>query len=80
MWFRPRGDYVARAYRVSFAAHLAGLQGAPGVYGKPGLTQHFRIGDSLIAVASTATHHSVTGDAVLACRGGSRLVAASAAR
>ena len=56
VWFRPRHYWPAHT-RVSFAAHLAGLQGAPGVYGKSDLTQHFRIGDSLIAVASAATHH-----------------------
>ena len=56
VWFRPRHYWPAHT-RVSFTAHLAGLQGAPGVYGKSDLTQHFRIGDSLIAVASAATHH-----------------------
>ncbi len=55
VWFRPRHYWPAHT-RVSFTAHLAGLQGAPGVYGKSDLTQHFRIGDSLIAVASAATH------------------------
>ena len=53
--FRPRHYWPAHT-RVRFTAHLAGLQGAPGVYGKSDLTQHFRIGDSLIAVASAATH------------------------
>jgi len=55
VWFRPRHYWPAHT-RVRFTAHLAGLQGAPGVYGKSDLTQHFRIGDSLIAVASAATH------------------------
>jgi lipoprotein-anchoring transpeptidase ErfK/SrfK len=55
VWFRPRHYWPAHA-RVRFSAHLAGLQGAPGVYGKSDLAQHFRIGDSLIAVASAATH------------------------
>jgi lipoprotein-anchoring transpeptidase ErfK/SrfK len=55
VWFRPR-HYWPTHTRVRFTAHLAGLQGAPGVYGKSDLTQHFRIGDSLIAVASAATH------------------------
>ena len=56
VWFRPRHYWPAHT-RVRFSAHLAGLQGAPGVYGRSDLTQHFRIGDSLIAVASAATHH-----------------------
>jgi lipoprotein-anchoring transpeptidase ErfK/SrfK len=55
VWFRPRHYWPAHT-RVRFTAHLAGLQGAPGVYGQSDLTQHFRIGDSLIAVASAATH------------------------
>jgi hypothetical protein len=55
VWFRPRHYWPAHT-RVRFTAHLAGLQGAPGVYGKSDLTQYFRIGDSLIAVASAATH------------------------
>ena len=56
VWFRPRHYWPAHT-RVRFTAHLAGLQGAPGVYGRSDLTQHFRIGASLIAVASAATHH-----------------------
>ena len=56
VWFRPRHYWPAHT-RVRFTAHLAGLQGAPGVYGRSDLTQYFRIGDSLIAVASAATHH-----------------------
>jgi lipoprotein-anchoring transpeptidase ErfK/SrfK len=56
VWFRPRHYWPAHT-RVSFTAHVAGLQGAPGVYGRADLTQHFRIGDSLVAVASAATHH-----------------------
>lgn len=55
VWFRPRRYWPAHT-RVRFTAHLAGLPGAPGVYGESDLTQHFRIGDSLIAVASAATH------------------------
>jgi lipoprotein-anchoring transpeptidase ErfK/SrfK len=55
VWFRPRHYWPAHTH-VRFTAHLAGLEGAPGVYGRADLTQHFRIGDSLIAVASAATH------------------------
>jgi hypothetical protein len=42
---------------VSFAGHLNGVEGAPGVYGDHTLAQSFTIGDSLIVVASTVTHH-----------------------
>jgi lipoprotein-anchoring transpeptidase ErfK/SrfK len=55
VWFRPRHYWRAHT-RVRFTAHLAGLQVAPGVYAQTDLTQQFRIGDSLIAVASAATH------------------------
>jgi lipoprotein-anchoring transpeptidase ErfK/SrfK len=54
--FRPR-DYWPPHTRVSFTAHLNGVEGAPGVYGYHTLTQSFRIGDSLIVTASTAKHH-----------------------
>ncbi len=56
VWFRPRHYWPAHT-RVRFTAHLSGVQGAPDVYGRSDLTQHFRIGDSLIAVASVATHY-----------------------
>jgi lipoprotein-anchoring transpeptidase ErfK/SrfK len=56
VWFRPK-HYWPRHTHVRFAAHLAGVQGAPGVFGRANLTQNFRIGNSLIAVANTATHH-----------------------
>jgi lipoprotein-anchoring transpeptidase ErfK/SrfK len=56
VWFRPK-HYWPRHTKVRFTAHLAGVQGAPGVYGRANLTQDFRIGNSLIAVANTATHH-----------------------
>jgi lipoprotein-anchoring transpeptidase ErfK/SrfK len=53
--FRPR-DYWPANTTVSFDGHLAGVQGAKGVYGAADLTQTFTIGRSLIAVASTTTH------------------------
>jgi hypothetical protein len=56
LYFRPR-RYWPPHTRVSFTAHLNGIQGAPGVYGHHTLTQRFRIGSSLIAVASTARHY-----------------------
>jgi lipoprotein-anchoring transpeptidase ErfK/SrfK len=56
VWFRPK-HYWPRHTQVRFTAHLAGVQAAPGMYGRANLTQKFRIGNSLIAVANTATHH-----------------------
>jgi len=55
-WFRPEHYWPAHD-QVRFTAHLAGVQGAPGVYGRANLSQHFQIGSSLIARANTATHH-----------------------
>jgi lipoprotein-anchoring transpeptidase ErfK/SrfK len=55
--FRPR-DYWPANTTVSFNGRLDGVEGAPGVYGAADLTQTFYIGDSVIAVASTTTHHT----------------------
>jgi len=54
--FRPQ-TYWPAGTQISFDGHLDGVQGAPGVYGAAELTQSYRIGASLIVVASTATHH-----------------------
>jgi lipoprotein-anchoring transpeptidase ErfK/SrfK len=54
--FRPQ-SYWPPDTTVSFTGHLDGVEGAPGVYGSHTLTQSFRIGDSMIVVASTATHY-----------------------
>jgi lipoprotein-anchoring transpeptidase ErfK/SrfK len=54
--FRPR-SYWPAGTTVSFTGHLNGVQGAPGMYGFHTLTQSFRIGASLIVVASTASHY-----------------------
>jgi lipoprotein-anchoring transpeptidase ErfK/SrfK len=54
--FRPENYWPAHT-TVSFTGHLNGVEEAPGVYGDHTLTQTFRIGSSLIVVASTATHH-----------------------
>lgn len=54
--FRPRSYWPAYT-TVHFVGHLDGVQVSPGVYGAHTLTQTFRIGRSLIAVGSTATHH-----------------------
>jgi lipoprotein-anchoring transpeptidase ErfK/SrfK len=55
--FRPR-DYWPADTTVSFDGHLNGVEGAPGVYGAADLTQTFNIGESIISVASTTTHHT----------------------
>jgi lipoprotein-anchoring transpeptidase ErfK/SrfK len=55
--FRPR-DYWPENTSVSFTGHFNGVEGASGVYGFHTLTQNFRIGQSVIAVASTKTHHT----------------------
>jgi lipoprotein-anchoring transpeptidase ErfK/SrfK len=54
--FRPRTYWPAHT-QVSFTGHLDGVELAPGVYGDHTLTQSFSIGDSLIVVASTTSHH-----------------------
>jgi lipoprotein-anchoring transpeptidase ErfK/SrfK len=54
--FRPR-SYWPPGTRVQFTGNLDGVEAAPGVYGVHTLRQSFRIGRSLIAVASTTTHH-----------------------
>jgi len=54
--FRPR-QYWQPDTRISFTGHLNGVEGAPGMYGFHTLTQQFHIGQSLIVVASTRTHH-----------------------
>jgi len=53
--FRPRG-YWPQDTVVSFRGNLDGVEVAPGVYGTHTLTQRFRIGRSVIVVASTASH------------------------
>jgi lipoprotein-anchoring transpeptidase ErfK/SrfK len=54
--FRPQTYWPANT-KVSFTGHLDGVQGAQGVWGYHTLTQTFRIGQPLIVVASTSTHH-----------------------
>jgi lipoprotein-anchoring transpeptidase ErfK/SrfK len=56
--FRPR-DYWPAGTTVSFDGHLNGVEGAPGMYGTHDLTQTFDIGQSVIAVASTAAHQTL---------------------
>jgi len=56
LYFRPRRYWPAHT-RVSFAAHLNGVEVAPGVYGTHTLTQQFEIGSPLSVVANTADDH-----------------------
>ncbi len=53
--FRPKA-YWPTGTAITLIGHLDGLEGAPGVYGTSDLTQHFVIGDSLIARVSTSSH------------------------
>lgn len=55
LWFRPRA-YWPQNTKVSFIGHLDGVQLSPGVYATHTLRQDFRIGRSLIVVASTSSH------------------------
>jgi len=55
--FRTR-TYWPEHTRVSFVAHLDGVEAAPGVYGTANLSQSFEIGNSLIAVVSTTSHYA----------------------
>ena len=55
LYFRPR-NYWPQRTEVRFVGHLNGVEGAPGVYGDHTLKQDFRIGKSLIAVASASEH------------------------
>jgi lipoprotein-anchoring transpeptidase ErfK/SrfK len=54
--FRPR-EYWPANTTVNFDGRLNGVRGAPGMYGSADLTQTFLIGDSIIVVAGTQTHH-----------------------
>jgi lipoprotein-anchoring transpeptidase ErfK/SrfK len=56
LYFRPR-HYWRPHTRISFTAHLNGLEVAPGVFGHHTLTQSFTIGSSLTVLASTARHY-----------------------
>ncbi len=55
LWFRPRA-YWPQDVKVSFAGHFDGVRLSPGVYATHTLRQDFRIGRSLIAVASASGH------------------------
>jgi lipoprotein-anchoring transpeptidase ErfK/SrfK len=55
--FRPQ-SYWPQHTDVSFVAHFTGLEIAKGVFGTASLSQSFNIGNSLIGVTSTRTHHT----------------------
>jgi lipoprotein-anchoring transpeptidase ErfK/SrfK len=55
--FRPENYWPADT-QVSLTGHLAGVEGATGMYGAADLTQSFTIGDSVIAVTSATAHES----------------------
>jgi lipoprotein-anchoring transpeptidase ErfK/SrfK len=55
--FRPRSYWPADT-TVSFTGHLDGIKAGSGLYGYHTLTQTFTIGQSVIAVASTTSHHT----------------------
>ncbi len=54
--FRPRVYWPSHTV-VSVEGHFKGVEAARGVYGIHNLSQTFRIGPSLIVVASTVTHY-----------------------
>ena len=55
--FRPENYWPANT-KVSLTGHLAGVEGASGMYGAADLTQSFVIGDSVIAVTSATAHQT----------------------
>jgi lipoprotein-anchoring transpeptidase ErfK/SrfK len=55
--FRPE-NYWPAGTKISFDGHLAGVEGAKGMYGAANLTQSFNIGRSLIAVTSATAHQT----------------------
>ena len=57
LYFRPQNYWPADT-KVSLTGHLAGVEGAHGVYATANLTQSFAIGPSVIAVASTTAHRT----------------------
>ena len=57
LYFRPQNYWPADT-QVSLTGHLAGVEGAHGVYATANLTQSFDIGPSVIAVASTTAHRT----------------------
>lgn len=56
LYFRPRRYWPAHT-KVSFAAHLNGVEASPGVFGRHTLTQRFAIGSPLTVAVDTASHY-----------------------
>lgn len=54
--FRTRKFWAAHQH-VTFTAHLAGVRGLRGVYGKADVTRSFQIGASNVTVANAKTHY-----------------------
>mgnify|MGYP000066937651 CR=1 FL=1 len=54
--FRPKTFWPAHT-KVRVEAHLAGVRGGKGLYGKQNRNIHFKIGRSQITRGSTLTHH-----------------------
>jgi lipoprotein-anchoring transpeptidase ErfK/SrfK len=57
LYFRPENYWPADT-NVSLTGHLAGVEGASGMYGAADLTQSFTIGSSVIAVTSATAHQT----------------------
>jgi lipoprotein-anchoring transpeptidase ErfK/SrfK len=57
LYFRPENYWPADT-TVSLTGHLAGVEGASGMYGAADLTQSFTIGSSVIAVTSATAHET----------------------
>jgi lipoprotein-anchoring transpeptidase ErfK/SrfK len=55
--FRPE-NYWPAGTKISLTGHLAGVEGAKGLYGAADLTQSFNIGDSVIATTSATAHQT----------------------
>jgi len=55
VWFRPKRFWPAYT-KVWFTAHLAGVRGAKGLYAATNLSRSFKIGESLVTVASARSH------------------------
>jgi lipoprotein-anchoring transpeptidase ErfK/SrfK len=53
--FRPK-DYWPQYTSVQLTAHLAGVEGAPGIFGTSNLQYNFKIGESIVTYVS-ASHH-----------------------
>ncbi len=55
VWFRPKKHWPAYD-KVRLDAHLTGVRGADGLYGTANLSRTFKIGESLVVLASASSH------------------------